>query len=58
MARSLLEYFCSVVWDTYRPGDVDKLNRIQRAAALFVTDNYQSESSVTALTQDLGWTTN
>ena len=32
------------------------LNRIQRAAARFVTNNYQRKSSVTALIQDLGWT--
>ena len=37
-------------------GDVDKLNKIQRAAARFVTINYQRKSSVTALNQDLGWT--
>ena len=32
------------------------LNKIQRAAARFVTNNYQRKSSVTALIQDLGWT--
>ena len=55
MVRSLLEYSCSV-WDPYRQGDIDKLNKIQRAAARFVTNNYQRRSSVTALIQDLGWT--
>ena len=55
MVRSLLEYSCPV-WDPYRQGDVDKLNKIQRAAARFVTNNYQRKSSVTALIQDLGWT--
>ena len=44
------------VWDQYRQGDIDKLNNIQRAAARFVTNNYQRKSSVTALIQDLGWT--
>ena len=48
-------YSCTV-WDPYRQGDVDKLNKIQRAAARFVTNNYQRKSSVTALIQDLGWT--
>ena len=48
MVRSLLEYSCPV-WDPYRQGDVDKLNKIRRAAARFVTNNYQRKSSVTAL---------
>ena len=55
MVRSLLEYSCPV-WNPYRQGGVDKLNKIQRAAARFVTNNYQRKSSVTALIQDLGWT--
>ena len=44
------------VWDPYRQGDIDKLNKIQRAAACFLTNNYQRKYSVTALIQDLGWT--
>ena len=48
MVRSLLEYSYPV-WDPYRQGDIDKLNKIQRAAARFVTNNYQRKSSVTAL---------
>ena len=55
MVPSLLKYSCSV-WDPYRQGDIDKLNKIQRAAAHFVTNNYQRKSSVTALIKDLGWT--
>ena len=55
MVRSLLEYYCPV-WDPYRQGDIDKLNKIQRAAARFVTNNCQRKSSVTALIKDLGWT--
>ena len=50
--RSLLEYSCPV-WDPYMQSDIDKLNKIQRAAARFVTNNYQRKS---ALIQDLGWT--
>ena len=50
MVRSLLEYSCPV-WDPYRQGDINKLNKIQRAAGRFVTNNkrYQRKSSVTAL---------
>ena len=55
MVQSLLEYSCPV-WDLYKQGDIDKLNKIQRAAARFVTNNYQRKSSVTALIQHLGWT--
>ena len=55
MVRSLLEYSFPV-WDPYRQGDIDKLNKIQRAAARFVTNNCQRKSSVTALIKDLGWT--
>ena len=55
MVLSLLEYSC-LVWDPYRQGDVDKLNKIQRAAARFVGNNYQCKSSVTASIQDPGWT--
>ena len=55
MVRSLLEYSCPV-WDPYRQGDIDKLKKNQRAAARFVTNNYQHKSSVTALIQDPGWT--
>ena len=55
MVRSLLEYSCPA-WDPYKQGDIDKLNKIQRAASSFVTNNYQRKSSVTALIKDLGWT--
>ena len=55
MFRSLLEYSCPVR-DPYRQSGVDKLSKIQRAAARFVTNNYQRKSSVTSLIQDLGWT--
>ena len=35
---------------------VDKLEKIQRAAARFVTQNYRQTASVTSLIQNLGWT--
>ena len=38
MVRSLLEYSCPV-WDPYRQGDVNKLNKIQRGAARFIDLN-------------------
>ena len=53
--RSSLEY-SSAVWDPFRQKDIDKLEKIQRAAARFVTKNYRQTASVTSLIQNLGWT--
>ena len=55
LVRSSLEY-SSAVWDHFRQKDIDKLKRIQRAAAIFVTRNYRQTVSVTSLIQNLGWT--
>ena len=57
MVWSLLKYSCPV-WDPDRQlGDslIDKLNKIQRAAARFVTNNYHRKSGVAliALIKDL-----
>ena len=41
IVRSLLENSCPV-WDPYRQGDIDKLNKTQRAAARFVTNQIKS----------------
>jgi len=41
LVRSKLEYG-SVVWDPYLQGDIDRLERIQRSAARFITKDYQS----------------
>ena len=57
LVRSSLEY-SSAVWDPFRQKDIDKLEKIQRAArsARFVTQNYRQTASVTSLIQNLGWT--
>ena len=39
LVRSSLEY-SSAVWDPFRQKDIDKLEKIQRSAARFVTQNY------------------
>ena len=39
-----------------RQKDIDKLEKIQRSAARFVTQNYRQTASVTSLIQNLGWT--
>ena len=48
-------YF-SLVWDPFRQKDNDKLEKIQRSAARFVTQNYRQTASETSLIQNLGWT--
>ena len=52
---SSLEY-SSAVWDPLRQEDIDKLEKNQRSAARFVTQNYRQTASVTSLIQNLGLT--
>ena len=46
LVRSSLEY-SSALWDPFRQKDIDKLEKIQRSAARFVTQNYRQTISVT-----------
>ena len=55
LVRSLLE-FSSAVWDLFRQKDINILEKIQRSAGRFVTQNYRQTASVTSLIQNLGWT--
>ena len=48
--------YSSAVWDLFRQKDIDKLEKIQRSAARFVTQNYRQTASVPSLIQNLGWT--
>ena len=41
LVRSTLEY-SSIVWDPYLQKDIDKLEKVQRQAARFITGNYIS----------------
>ena len=50
-----LEYACAA-WDTYLQKDIALLERIQRKAARFCSNNYHPTASVTEMLQDLGWT--
>ena len=54
LVRSVLEYG-SVVWDPYLTRDIDKLERIQRNGARFITGDYKSrhEGAVTNMLNDL-----
>ena len=47
LVRSSLEY-SSAVWDPFRQKDIDKLEKMQRSAARFVTQNYRQTASVTS----------
>ena len=55
LVRSSLE-FSSAAWDPFRQKHIDKLDKIQRTTAIFVTQNYRQTASVTSLIQSLGWT--
>ena len=54
LVRSKLEYG-SIIWDPYNQCDIDRLERIQRSAARFITRDYKSrqEGCVTKMLQEL-----
>ena len=53
LVRSILEYG-STVWDPHLAKDINSLEKIQRKAARFIKRDYKSDSSVTAMLQELG----
>ena len=55
LVRSKLEYV-SIVWDPYLKCDIDRLERVQRSAARFITRDYKSreEGCFTKMLTDLG----
>ena len=54
--RPQLEY-CSVVWHPWQKYLTDKLELVQRSAARYVLNDYDRESSVSAMLATLGWKT-
>ena len=57
LVRPILEY-ASAAWDPHSQNNIKTLERIQRQAARFCTNNYSREpGSVTKLLQELGWQT-
>ena len=52
--RPLLEY-ASPVWDIYTKTNTDKLERVQRRAAIFVCVDFKQTSSVSAMINQLDW---
>ena len=46
----------STVWDPHLKKDINSLDRVQRSAARFVSNNYDySEGSMTSILKDLNW---
>merc|ERR1711923_367773 len=43
LVRSLLEYG-AIIWDPYTQSDINRLERIQRQAARFISGDYQSRT--------------
>ena len=57
LVRPIIEY-ASAAWDPHSQNNIKTLERIQRQAARFCTNNYSREQwSVTKLLQELGWET-
>ena len=54
LVRSILDYG-SIIWDSYQTKDIEKLERVQRLAARFITNDYKSreEGCVTGMLQAL-----
>ena len=55
LVRPHLEY-ASTVWDPHLKKDINSLDRVQRSAARFVSNNYDySEGYMTSILKDLNW---
>jgi len=54
MIRPLVEYSSSV-WDPYKSGQINNVEKIQRKAARFCLGRYQQTASVTAMMEELNW---
>ena len=54
LVRPKLEYGCEA-WDPHFKKDISSLERGQRKAARFCSNNYQPTDSVTGMLRDLGW---
>ena len=54
LVRPQVEY-ASVVWSPYTKDDINKIEKVQRRAARWVSNDYSSYSSVTDMVSNLGW---
>lgn len=56
LIKPIIEYLYTV-WDSYIKEDIYKLEMVQRRAARFICNNYNSLASVTNMLQSLHWPT-
>ena len=54
LVRPHIEYACSV-WDPHQKNLINKIEMVQRRAARFVMNDYNSTSSVSAMLKELDW---
>ena len=54
LVRPLLEY-CQAVWDPHQSNTISDIERLQRRTARFVLNDYNRQSSVTAMLDRLEW---
>ena len=54
LIRPALEYSCSV-WHPHKKGNKDKIEKVQRRAARFVSNNFRRKASVSEMLHNLGW---
>jgi hypothetical protein len=43
------------VWDPYHKNQIDKIEKVQRRAARYVTGRHRNKSSVNTMLEDLKW---
>ena len=54
LIRPALEYSCSV-WHPHKKSNKDQIEKVQRGAARFVSNNFRRKASVSEMLHDLGW---
>ena len=54
LIRPALEYSCSV-WHPHKKSNKDKIEKVQRRAARFVSNNFRRKASVLEMLHELGW---
>ena len=54
LIRPALGYSCSV-WHPHKKSNKDKIEKVQRRAARFVSNNFRCKASVSEMLHNLGW---